>query len=62
MQKHVQKVSDNGGGAVYGMGVVGALVYYLTHATSFQSVVVGIVKALFWPAFFVYKLIETLQF
>lgn len=47
-----------GGGAVYGLGLVGALVYYLQNATgSWEAMVVGIVKAIVWPALLVYKVL-----
>lgn len=42
------------GGAVYGLGFVGAVIYYVTHATGFWMGVFGIIKAIVWPAFFVY--------
>ena len=50
-----------GGGALYGLGVIGALIYFMQHATSFLLVVAGIVKALFWPAVIVYKALELLK-
>jgi len=50
-----------GGGAVYGLGLIGALVYFLQHATSFWEVVVGILKALVWPAVLLYKVLELLK-
>ncbi len=43
-----------GGNAVYGLGLIGALIYFLSHATTFWLGVLGIFKALIWPAFFVY--------
>ncbi|MCD8485133.1 hypothetical protein LRY65_01700 [Candidatus Woesebacteria bacterium] len=52
---------NSGGDAVYGLGVVGALIYYLTHASSFIDGLWGIGKALFWPAFLMYKLLEMWQ-
>jgi hypothetical protein len=48
------------GGAAYGLGFVGALVYYLTTATTLLGVVIGILKAIFWPAFIVYGLLKLL--
>ncbi|MDE2025895.1 MAG: hypothetical protein KGJ07_05355 [Patescibacteria group bacterium] len=48
-------------GAVYGVGFIGALIYFISHATSFWIGVVGIFKALFWPAFLVYRLLEFLK-
>ncbi len=47
-------------GALYGLGFLGALYYYLTTATSFLAGVVGFVKALLWPAFLVYGLLKFL--
>ncbi|MCC6934232.1 MAG: hypothetical protein IT406_00850 [Candidatus Yanofskybacteria bacterium] len=47
-------------GAVYGMGFIGAAVYFIQQATSFGSGVVGFLKAIVWPAFMVYKLFQLL--
>ena len=46
---------------VYGMALVGALVYHVQHTTSFWSVVLGILKAIVWPALLIYKLLEFLN-
>ena len=43
--------------AVYGLGLVGALVYYIQNADSFWAGVVGVFKALIWPAMLVHKLL-----
>jgi hypothetical protein len=45
-----------GGDAVYGLGLIGALVYYLGAADSFGAGLLGILKAFVWPAFAVYQL------
>ncbi len=47
-----------GGGALYGLGFLGALVYYLSTATSFWAGVIGIIKALLWPGFLVYEVLK----
>jgi len=49
-----------GGDAVYGLGLIGALVYYIQAADGFWLVVLGILKALVWPAFAVYELLKFL--
>ncbi|MGH3736432.1 MAG: hypothetical protein ACRDT6_12555 [Micromonosporaceae bacterium] len=49
-----------GGNAVYGLGLIGALVYYIQAADGFWSVVLGILKSLVWPAFVVYDLLKFL--
>lgn len=43
------------GGAVYGLGFIGAVVYYISTATGFWMGVLGVLKAMVWPAFFVYE-------
>jgi len=42
-------------GAGYGLGLIGAAVYFISHATSFWMGVLGFLKALVWPAFLVYE-------
>ena len=41
--------------AVYGLGLIGAAVYFISQATGFWVGVLGFLKALIWPAFFVYE-------
>lgn len=48
------------GDAVYGLGLIGALVYYIQQADAFWPGVVGVLKALVWPAFVVYDLLRSL--
>ena len=43
-------------GCIYGLGFLGALVYYIQQATGFWSGVLGVLKAIVWPAFLVYKM------
>lgn len=52
--------NDAGGGAVYGLGLVGALVFYIKAAGSFGAGVVGVLKAIVWPAILVYKALAAL--
>jgi hypothetical protein len=44
-----------GSNAVYGLGLIGAAVYYISQAAGFWMGVVGFLKALVWPAFLVYE-------
>jgi len=41
-------------GAVYGLGFIGAAIYFISHATGFWMGVIGFLKALVWPALLVY--------
>ena len=49
-------------GAIYGLGFVGAAVYFIQHATTFWTGVVGILKAAVWPAFLVYEAFKLLHY
>jgi len=50
-------VRGGGTGAVYGLGPIGALVYYWQHAHGFWAHVWAIVEAILWPAFLVYHVL-----
>ncbi len=54
------KMCGTGSGAVYGLGLIGALIYFIQHATSFWGGVLGILKAFVWPVLLIYKLLEFL--
>ncbi len=49
-----------GAGAVYGLGLIGAAVYFIQNANGFWEGVVGLLKALVWPGFVVYELMKFL--
>lgn len=49
-----------GGDAVYGLGLIGAVVYFWQQADTFGEHVVGVLKALVWPAFLVYEAFQSL--
>ena len=42
-------------GAVYGLGFIGAAIYYISVATTFWAGVLGFLKAIIWPVFLVYE-------
>ena len=42
----------------YGMGVIGAAVFYISTATGFWMGVLGVLKALVWPAMLVFHLLK----
>ena len=48
------------GGGLYGLGFIGAVIYYVSTATSFWAGVLGFVKAIFWPGFIVFELLKFL--
>lgn len=56
---YVNKYVNNGGGVgfAYFLGMIGAAVYYVQQATTFGGDLVGLLKALVWPAFLIYHLL-----
>lgn len=48
------------GGAFYGLGFIGAAIYYVSTAVGFWGVVLGLLKAFVWPAFLVFELLKFL--
>jgi hypothetical protein len=60
VSKHAY-VSHGGSGAVYGLGFIGAVIYYISHAATFWAGVVGILKAIVWPAFLIYQVFVQLK-
>lgn len=51
IKHHYHKTGD----AIYGLGMIGAAVFYISQAPSFWHGVLGLLKALVWPAFMVYE-------
>lgn len=47
--------------AVYGMGFVGALIFYIGHASSFGDGALGVLKAIVWPGVLVFRVLEQLN-
>ena len=52
--------SNNGGstassGAIYGLGIFGAWVFYWQEADTFWEYVLAVLQGLVWPAFMVYE-------
>ena len=47
--------------AVYGLGFIGAAIYYIQMSTGFWTIVIGLIKAIFWPAFVVYEVLRFME-
>ncbi len=54
-------MNNHGSNAVYGLGLIGALIYYLQHATTLADGLLGILKAIVWPGMLVYELLKFLK-
>ena len=60
-QKFTGSPSGGGVNAVYGIGVVGAWVYFFKRAATNQERIRAFFKGFVWPAFLVYALFEFLE-
>lgn len=52
-------MNNSGTGIIYGLGFIGAAVYYLQHAPTLGTGLLGLLKAIVWPAFIVYHALST---
>ena len=55
------RYASGGGDAVYGLGFVGSLVYFMGHAHSLGEGLLGVLKSVVWPALVVYHLLGFLR-
>ena len=46
---------------IYGLGVIGALFYFLQGTNGFGAIMLGIGKAFVWPALLMFKLLTYLK-
>lgn len=53
--------SSAGGNGAYGLGFLGALIYFLHNAPTFWLGVLGVIKAIFWPGILVYQVLNYLH-
>ncbi|HJX59102.1 hypothetical protein A2V61_03240 [Candidatus Woesebacteria bacterium RBG_19FT_COMBO_47_8] len=61
IKKWKEMKCNSSSGAVYGLGLIGALVYFLQQATTFSEGLLGILKALVWPAILIYRVLGLLN-
>jgi hypothetical protein len=57
---HWERRKHMGNGTVYGLGIIGAAVYFIQHSDGFWMGVLGVLKAIVWPAMVVYKVLGLL--
>jgi len=49
-------------GAIYGLGFVGAVVYFIQNSHTFMDGAIGVLKAIIWPALLIYKVFAFFKF
>lgn len=52
------KVSEKDYREIYGLGIIGTGIYYVSTATSFWTGILGILKALIWPTILTYEILK----
>jgi hypothetical protein len=52
---------SSAGDAVYGLGLIGAAIFFIGQATTFWMVVLGVLKAIVWPVFLVLEAFKALM-
>ncbi|HPW34546.1 MAG TPA: hypothetical protein PK367_02170 [Candidatus Paceibacterota bacterium] len=56
-----KKSQDKGvSGCIYGLAFIGAAIYFIQNAATFWMGVLGVLKALVWPAILIYQLLKFL--
>lgn len=52
------------GGAFYGLGLIGAFIYFFQNmdGVTFGNVIMAILKAVFWPTLLIYKILGMFNF
>lgn len=60
MDTSIRNARPGPSSAIYGLAFIGALIYFIQHATGFWMGVVGILKAVIWPVILTYKALEFL--
>lgn len=61
MREKIKETVYTQSSAVYGLGFIGAAIYFIQHAVSFWDGALGILKAIVWPAMLVYRMLESLN-
>ncbi|OIO43577.1 hypothetical protein AUJ64_02105 [Candidatus Pacearchaeota archaeon CG1_02_39_14] len=51
---------NGGGGALYGLGFIGSVIYYISTASGFWMGVLGVLKSIVWPAYLVFEMLKFL--
>jgi len=51
--------NHSGGGGIYFLGFIGAVIYYIQASDGFWNGVLGFLKAIVWPVFLVYELLRS---
>ncbi len=54
-KKNFKNKNQSGEGAIYCIGGVGALVFFLQNAQGAKEIIIALLKTIVWPAFLIYE-------
>lgn len=57
-EKYKNNAASGGAFGGYFLAMIGAAWFWVSHANGFGEVIVALLKALVWPAFFVYDVLK----
>jgi hypothetical protein len=60
-EREKNHVNTGASGAVYGLGLIGAAIYFIGQAGTFWAGVLGFLKAIIWPVFLILKAFQALD-
>ena len=60
-KKKRYNAATNSSNVVYGLGAIGAAVYFIPNAVGFWAGVLGILKAFVWPAILVFEALSAMS-
>lgn len=58
--KSVKQMCQPASNAVYGLGLIGAMLYFLANTQTLGDKVLAILKAFVWPVYLIYGIMEFL--
>jgi hypothetical protein len=60
-QKREVNINNSSSDAVYGIGMIGAWIYFVGRETTWKGRALGVLKGFVWPAFMVYEVFNFLN-
>ena len=61
MKEKLKNCSTSSTSCTYFLGIIGAAIYFISHASCFWIGVLGFLKALIWPVFLVFEIMKYLE-
>lgn len=59
-KEKIKVVKEGGGNAVYSLGAIGAIIFYVGQVDGLWNIFLAVLKGIVWPAFLVYDVLQSL--